>query len=93
MGINGTDYAAHTALERVGETAVFRAVDSEDDFVLAVFFVNPFDLQHNPYFNCETPSFSRTYSATVLPSEAAMRWISSFCAWLHEIASCLRPPE
>lgn len=51
MGINCTDYAADGTLERVGETAVFRAVDSEDDFVFAVFFVNPFDLQHGAFTN------------------------------------------
>lgn len=49
VGIYGTDYTADGTLKRIGETAVFRAVDSEDDFVFAVFFVNPFDLQHGAF--------------------------------------------
>lgn len=44
VGVNGTNDAADSALKRESESSVFRAVDSENDFVFAVFFVNSFDL-------------------------------------------------
>lgn len=71
VGIYGTDYTADGTLKRESESSVFRAVDSEDDFVLAVFFKNPFDLLHG--------------ALTLLLNfgVAVDNWeIRFFCAWI-----------
>ena len=43
---NSADYAAHTALERVGELPALGGVNRENNLIFAVFFANPFDFLH-----------------------------------------------
>ena len=46
MRENRADYAAHTALERVGELPALGGVNRENNLIFAVFFANPFDFLH-----------------------------------------------
>lgn len=46
MRENRADYAANTALERVGELPALGGVNREDNFIFSVLFANPFDFLH-----------------------------------------------